>query len=566
MLIKDNVTIDGYSQPGSAANTNPITQTNNAVIKIALDASNANFRDMAYVYYGSLTVSDPVINNSAMYIAIDVSRERGGYDPNKNGDTLEGPYVIGERAILGIYRATNVTVKGLAFLSDGLGADYAVAVAQDYGLDTTVHDRFTYDQGTSRGFHIAGCWFGLDPATLTPAQSGAAIAAFRHRDKGTGGTRQELPNMENMTIGVKTGSANPRAQFNVIQALGATLATEGIRFKVAGNQFLGTTDTDIGRYDDTQSPSIIWGTDGDGVNDAEEGNLMPESKMSFYNTSDKVFRIAGNIFGLATDGSRPAAVRYVFDGFAFNSRTKVQFGSDFNGVSDSLEGNKVYDSLGFAGNTGATTNTAWILMRGNTLVNNQVTLPLIESALVYTNFIDIVATNAITPVISAVTTTTLTGSCGIPLPTVAKVVVDIYTSDPEGDTAGFPQGKTYRGSIEDNSALDSNPAVGQFTLNTTGLGITSATKVTITANYLKAGPSAISSIVRSGSNTTLAITNGTGPFNILRASTVTGPYNVTTNVAANTTTFADAAAVSFYRVSSTIGGQTSPFATSVLVP
>src|SRR5439155_9035351 len=109
---------------------------------IVLDTrTSANFRDMAYVYYGSQTVSDPVINNSAMYVGLDASRERGGYDPSQNGDTGHSPYAPGEVAILGIYRATNVTIKGLAFLGDGSGSEYAVAVAQDYGLDTAVKDR-----------------------------------------------------------------------------------------------------------------------------------------------------------------------------------------------------------------------------------------------------------------------------------------------------------------------------------------------------------------------------------------------------------------------------------------
>ena len=130
LVIKDNTTIDGYSQPGSSVNTRPITQTNNAVIKIVLDVcTSLNFRDMVYVYYGSQIVSDPVINNSAMYVGVDVSRERGGYDPGENGDTGHTPYASGEVAILGIYRATNVTIKGLVFLGDGSGSEYAVAVA-----------------------------------------------------------------------------------------------------------------------------------------------------------------------------------------------------------------------------------------------------------------------------------------------------------------------------------------------------------------------------------------------------------------------------------------------------
>ena len=572
LVTKDNTTIDGYSQPGSSVNTRPITQTNNAVIKIVLDArTSANFRDMAYVYYGSQTVSDPVINNSAMYVGVDVPRERGGYDPSENGDTGHTPYAPGEVAILAIYRATNVTVKGVAILGDGSGSEYAIAVAQDYGLDTAVNDRYNYPQGTSKGFHLSGCWIGVDPGTGAEHPSGAALAAFRHRDNGTGGTRPELPNLENFSIGVKAGSANPRAEFNVLNALGLTIAAEGMRCRVAGNQFFGA-QSEIGRYNDTQVPSIVFGTDGDGVNDAEEGNLFPATSPAFYGTSDKVFVIAGNTFGLARDGTRPNTGTFAASSFSFNNRTKLRFGSNMDGLNDGLEANTLYDTFGIAPDTAnAPDDNAWLLMRGNTLVNNA-TLPLDESIglNLYNKFIDTTGANPITPVISAVTTASLSGSCGIPLPGVAKVVVDIYESDLEGDTNNVPQGKVYRGSLADNSAADSNPAVGAFTFNIASLGISSGTKLTINANYLKADAApTIGSIVRSDGNTMLTFSGGTGPYNVLRASTVNGSYTGFATAASSPAVFADAATMSFYRVGTPVGvagGQTSPFAPSVTIP
>jgi hypothetical protein len=576
LVTKDNTTIDGYSQPGSSVNTKPITQTNNAVIKIVLDARapNNNLRDMAYCFYGTQTISDPAIDNSSMAgvppgTAGDF--ERGGFTPN-----VEEPYERGEVAILGIYRATNVTVKGLAILGDfatssvaGL-SEYAIAVAIDYGLDTAVKDRFDYPEGSCRGFHVAGCWIGIDPATGAEHLSGAAIAAFRHRDKGTGGTRPELPNMENMTIGVKTGSANPRAEFNVLcaDAAGLTIAAEGIRCKVAGNQILGPADTEIGRYSDTQVPSIVFGTDGDGVNDGEEGNLFPATTPLFYGTSDKVFVFAGNIFGLARDGTRPNAGKNTVDEFNLSARTKARFGSNMDGLNDALEANTVYDTIGFAGSKAAPDNNAWISLRGNSLVNNTA-LPMDETLglSTYDKFIDTTAPNPITPVITAVTTASLTGSCGIPLPGVAQVVVDVYEADPEGDLATVPQGKVYRGSLTDNSAADSNPAVGAFTFDIASLGLSSGTKITITANYIRtAAAPTIASVARNGSNTTLTISGGAPNYFVERASAVTGPWTSVTMTTGTSITFADAATTSFYRVRGAGFGQTSPFATSVTVP
>ncbi len=567
LVIKDNLTIDGYSQPGSSPNTAPITQSNNAVIKIVLDARapNNNFRDMAYVFYGTLVTSDPVINNSSMAGSPNPydNEERGGFTPNS-----DNPYVPGEVAILGVYRATNVTIKGLALLGNNDGTEYAIAVATDYGLDTAVKDRWTYDQGSSRGFHLAGCWIGTDPATGNKHLSGCAVAAFRHRDRGTGGTRPELPNMENMTIGVKNGAGDARAQFNVLESIsgGLTIAGEGTRCKVSGNQFLGSLNPpEIGRYDDTQVPSIVYGTDGDGVNDAEEGNLFPSVGIAFYGTGNKVYAISGNIFGLERDGTRPAAITYALDEFRLDQRTKVRWGSDMGGLNDEVEGNTMYDTLGLSLNAAAPDNQAWFLMRGNKLVKN-LTLPTDETTGL--NLYNKHMNTAFTPVISAATITSLTGTCGTPLAGVDSVVIDVYESDPEGDTAGNPQGKRLLGSFTDNGPLDSNGASGAFTLNTSALGVHSGMKLTITANYLKAsGAPTVTSVARSGGNTTLNIAGGNPPFNILRSSIVSGPYTSFASAAANPAVFADANPTSFYKLSHIAGGgQTSPFATSATVP
>lgn len=307
------------------------------------------------------------------------------------------------------------------------------------------------------------------------------------------------------------------------------------------------------------------------MNDAEEGNLFPAASPTFYGTGNKVFVFAGNIFGLARDGSRPNATVFAVDEFNLSARTKVRFGSNFDGLNDSLEANTLYDTLGFSGSRNAPDNDAWILMRGNSLVNN-VSLPMDETTGLNTfdKFIDITGANPITPVITAATTASLTGTCGIPLPGVAQVAVDVYVADPEGDALSTPQGKTYLGSFADNGVADSNPAVGAFTFNIASLGVSVGTKLTITANYLKAGAAAtISSIVRSGANTTLTITGGAAPFEIVRSSTVNGPYTSFTSASGSPAVFADPAEVSFYRVGfsgGAGGGQTSPFAASATIP
>src|SRR6185436_20302439 len=83
----------------------------------------------------------------------------------------------------------------------------------------------------------------------------------------------ELANCEGFIIGVEPGAANPRSQFNVfVDQVGYALAWEGNRYRASGNQFLQSL-VEVRQYADPQRPAILYGTDGDGVNDADEGNL-----------------------------------------------------------------------------------------------------------------------------------------------------------------------------------------------------------------------------------------------------------------------------------------------------
>ncbi len=519
VLIKDNVTIDGYSQPGSAANTNPNTAANNAVIKIVLDSRNGNYRVMEYTAFTPGN-SDPPIDNSG------ISTERGGY-----GDT--------EVAILGLYRATNANIRGLAFLGNYTGdpSTYSIAVAHDYGGNTNVLDRLAYNDGSSRGCHVNGCWFGVDPTNQTPAglaTTAAAVAFFRHREpsgavdgiKNFG--RPELPN-EGLIVGVKPGSLNPRSQFNVLAYHALTLAGEAIRTKFAGN-FLGvmpngTTPSgipgifaggmEIGRYNDTNA--IVLGTDGDGANDADEGNLFgPLAQggvvFAFYSTSDKPYIVAGNRFGVDINGSLWATnSQTIWDDIG--SPSKVQFGSDLDGVSDAWEANVIYNNYPFASIFPDPSTTleppmlvinpgARVSFRGNVTVNNDL-IPFdyadgTGGRLVnFTNYeqfyMDTNSANGLIPVLSTTNIyPTLSGTFAPGVAPYTNIIIDVYqldpdgwangklfglqeTLNPDGSTNGFPQGKKYLGSFPVANT-------GSFSINTTGLDY-GAGAVTVTVNY-----------------------------------------------------------------------------------
>src|SRR5262245_58614337 len=132
IITNNNVTIDGYSQPGSAPNTNPIHAPNNAKITICLDSRNGNATDMGNI-------------------------------ENINGD-LTQKYGFGhdEWAVLGVFRGTNFLIKGVGILSSPLspaGADQSTAVATIKSLS------FARDyEGSCANWHVSGCWIGVDPA------------------------------------------------------------------------------------------------------------------------------------------------------------------------------------------------------------------------------------------------------------------------------------------------------------------------------------------------------------------------------------------------------------------
>ncbi len=541
LLVKDNVTIDGYTQPGASPNTNPNTMSNNAVIKIVLDSRNGNYRDMEYTLFTPFNSSPPIDNTS-------MANERGGYGG-------------GERATLGIYRATNANIRGLAFLGTFEPDAYGIAVAHDYGLDTAVKDRLAYDAGSSRNCHINGCWIGIDPGNPTVgglAQFQNGITFYRHRDA-SGAPRPELPS-ESLLIGVKAGSANPRAEFNVIAYMVYAVAGEGIRTRFSGN-FLGVMPDGVtptgrpagvptpptgagfenGRYDDSEP--IILGTDGDGVNDADEGNLFgpltdlgtglyPEV-FDLYSTANKLYVIAGNRFGIAVDGTRWTNSCIIYDNIA--STTKVQFGSDFDGVSDDLEANVVYNMYPFdemfptptvasppafffnaVGNMQA---GGRLSMRGNVLVNNNlVPHSFADGAGTrlanYANFMGaylrrdmgyefpnfVGNTNPI-PVINAATTVKkLIGTCPLGVGDYTNIIIDVYHADREGwengkkfqfqelfdgvsEYLGFAQGREYLGSFVDNGPRDSNPVAGEFEFDISSANADPGELLTITANY-----------------------------------------------------------------------------------
>jgi hypothetical protein len=124
-ITKNNVTIDGYSQPGAVPNTNPLKAANNAQIKIVID-----------------------------------SRAGGGntWDIPGYGTSESGMFIVSGH---------NFTARGLSFL--GIPGEDSSTSPKRYGV--------ALGRGADSA-HINGCWFGVAPDGTTVAGFADGVTGF----------------------------------------------------------------------------------------------------------------------------------------------------------------------------------------------------------------------------------------------------------------------------------------------------------------------------------------------------------------------------------------------------
>ena len=495
-ITNHNVTIDGYTQPGSAPNTNPILSSNNARIQIVIDARG------------------------------------GGY----HSEVVTGAFDANESEQIFIKGATNVNIRGLCFLGPGTGAGDELGDPYRYAIGFTTG---------SHGGHVSGCWFGVDLDRTNVFRFRDAVAAFRSFNT-------NLVNNTVIGVGNALSASAARAQFNVIVGEFIPIILEGQGHRISGN-FMnvfpdGMTDYNVTSTNDPynieafieigrRGDNVVIGTDGDGVNDAEERNIFGGVTVTVGNGSDhQLFQwynglktnniIAGNYFGLATDGvTRFTNSHQLLVGATSGSTFRI--GSDFDGVSDDLEANVI--AMNYPFDTlfpvpGATNPPSFadlktgssVSLRGNTLIGNN-TAPYtwangqsgLFSGMInyYIQFIDI---NNVIPVLSTNSNQgRLKGSCALGTAPYTNIVIDLYTQDNEGWTNGqkfqfielanpdpssgpqffgFAQGRAYLGSFVDDGPQDLDPMPGQFEFDIHALGLDTNTLFTVTANYCADAP------------------------------------------------------------------------------
>lgn len=513
LITRHNVRIDGYTQPGSSPNSNPILAANNSRLQVVLDSRNGHSRLLDF--------------------AGDQPTDSTGY-----GAT--------ESAILGVLGATGFELRGVCLLGvPRTGADQGVEM---YGV--------AFAKGASG--QLSGCWIGIAPDGVTLAGPNAGVAGFRYqsRDENEQVTANLLIN--DLVVGVSRTSANAAADFNVLTGIpGIPIIVEGNGTRIAGNflgvrpdgqhdanlaldpAFAGTSNgfIQIGRGGN----NTVIGTDGDGVNDAQErnvvGGLLPTlyggygHSLEFYDpTPGTNIVIAGNYVGVAVDG-KTAFTNGVPVLNAAGSQAVYRFGSNLDGRSDALEGNVVFNhspdtlfNLGFFDalypnglNFFSELAPGGIVSaRGNALVNN---LPFPASPTRQdggapegwlTNFYAgalVDATAGIRPVLMADSTlTSLRGTVPLARAEVYPItILDLYAADPNGIATGealqydelpfgFVQGRTYLGSLVVDGPQDKDPAAAAFEFDLAAL-VPPGTLLTVTANYASGAAGASSTVV-----------------------------------------------------------------------
>lgn len=124
IITNNNLTINGYSQPGALANTNTILGSNTAALKIVIDSR--------AVHYATV----PKVGANSMNIRLITGKAYG--------NTFEGwtPWSDADAAQFCLFQATNVNIKGLCFLNDYVpGVDSlnvaSISLAAEYPTNWT---------------------------------------------------------------------------------------------------------------------------------------------------------------------------------------------------------------------------------------------------------------------------------------------------------------------------------------------------------------------------------------------------------------------------------------------
>lgn len=537
LLQKTGVTIDGYSQPGSQRNTSPLLEPHNTVLKIVIDSRDG----------GRFSLAD--------------------YGSNGFGDS--------ESAIFPLLYAANTRIQGLAFI--GIPGDDNAESPFIYNIALI---------GASTDVRVQGCWFGLDPAAApfapdndgrTPGVHGArsAVASFKWDDATTS---------EGLIIGTDGDGVGDRGEFNVMVGNLLAIHLETPNTRVSGNyinilpngriwdQNIEQIDLRGGAleaFENGRGHDNIIGTDGDGVSDADEGNVIGpvtyDVYFEFWRTAFNV-AIAGNRIGAGPRGETEFPTSSATRLAVMRSNSTVRIGSNLDGLGDAAEANHFSgfegDFFSFHGsNNDASAKPTRISMRGNSLSRNYGDLPVtaqLPNMTLDRFYLDVLADplNDFRPTLDPSSTpANIKGRVPAPAEVIAPdtitVDVDFYLADPWGLLQsdgiypdGFPQGLMYLGTRRVDGPQDTDATPGAFAFpGLLGVTTENMNRLICAAHYSGAGTTEFESTTMfslppAGAAMTLSVTavegrsigmswlGGTGPFLVQHSTSLgTGAWN-----------------------------------------
>ena len=483
LITANNVTIDGYSQPGSKPNSNGILGGNNAQIKIVLDSSKDD--------------SGPSLDatNADLLQRRSTRLPFGGYGGSEN-------------AILGVYEADGFKVRGLSFIAryvpgtDGDPSIYGVALVKE-----------------AKNAKVQGCWFGLKPGDASTMENlkpvTDAVAAFRFKMLDSAGAVTNIVYSSGLTFGTDGDGVADVQEFNIVVGAHIGLGIEAPDLRVSGNYFnvfpdgltfvdveavlkgyMDLTDSDIDTVEFMENGRVttntLIGTNGDGKSDGNERNIVAhpayDHDIEFYSDASNVV-IAGNYFGVGVDGVtlQPDLTDHSPD-LVGGANGQFRLGSNGDGVSDDLEGNLIVNVKGtklIDAGVGVP-----LTLRRNKIVNSTFDgFPFADNggsktyAAYLANAVANPATDTLPNVISVVGGI-MTGSLPVPnLANFAKHVVDVYVVDAAAPV--ILPGK-YAGSFIEGSASDQDTAANKFRVDLRGFKVANGDAVAITVTYTSA--------------------------------------------------------------------------------
>ena len=377
--ITESVTIDGFTQPGSSANTNA-TGALNAVYTVAIDGSGAGGTSAIFtIVGGSSTIRGLVVNRGAL-------QGQSGFSIGSSGNHIEGNY-IGPDATGTLANFPNqdgvLVVGGTGNVIGGTtpAARNLISANAFDNITLSTPSSGTIVQGNLIGTNAAGT------AALVVANSASGIDISSSPNNTIGGTAAGAGNVisGHQTYGIALSGAASTG--NVIQ--GNRIGTNAAGTAALANGISGITirnaahNTTIGGTT-AAARNLISGNTLDGITIADIGTDGNVIQGNFIGTDVTGTAALGNgQFGILPAFSNSNTIGGTAAGagnvIAFNVMDGVAIGGTFSNVQNAILGNSIFSNGGFGISISGNTPTANDHCDGDTGGNQRQNFPVLTS-------------------------------------------------------------------------------------------------------------------------------------------------------------------------------------------